>query len=86
MVKFKGKTPITFRKIGWDTKESIKWNVRHGIKVLRNKYHIKNLYNLYLIAEKETNLRGVELKRRAPKASKKFFEIRNRFKELRLRK
>ena len=81
MVKIKTK-----RKIGYNFSKSTSWNIKRGLSVLKNKYHIESERKRLLIVGKELEVRAIQYKNDNPKLSRKVRKMAKKAYEIHDRK
>lgn len=59
----------TRRKIGYNFSKSSNWNIKKGLSVLKNEYHIKSKKHRLLLIGKELEVRAIQYKNDNPELS-----------------
>lgn len=68
----------TKRQIGYNFSKSANWNIKRGLSVLKNKYHIKSEKERLLKVAKELEVRATQYENNAPKLSRKVKDMANK--------
>jgi hypothetical protein len=61
----------TKRHIGYNFSKSADWNIKRGLSVLKNKYHIKSEKDRLLKVARELEARAIQYKNDNPELSKR---------------